>query len=250
MSHFSSGSVTLSIDLELEISRATPDQLRWLDELTPDLVALLDRQAIPATWAVADPARSAATEAILNAQQPHELAVLGDRSWLGWGAGGPRASRELARRITGAAARQIQVRTLVLRNESSFAAGLPLGELGIRVVRQPIGHEIVRPVALASLAPDMLLAEQVERLTLPSWWSWDWQAQLAASCRRTSLFGGNVTCHLGIDAEQLCSVGPRGFPRLAQLVQELARLRDRHALRIQTLQQWSASRTEVRRRAA
>ena len=37
------GSLTLSIDLELEIGRASKSQLRWLDELTPELVGLLGR---------------------------------------------------------------------------------------------------------------------------------------------------------------------------------------------------------------
>jgi len=245
------GSLTLSIDLELEIGRASKSQLRWLDELTPELVGLLDSHAIAATWAVADPARSAATEAVLASSQPHELAVLGDRSWLGWGAGGCRANRELSRRITGAAARQITVRTLVLRNESSFANGLPLSELGIRAIRQPIGYEVLRPVSIAGLPPGLQVAEQVQRLALPTWWSWwDWQSQLAAQCRRTSLFPGAAVYHLGIDAQQLCDAGPRGLHRLDQLLEELNRLRDCHGLALQTLRQWSDRRGLPTRKAA
>lgn len=238
MSPSSSGFLTLSLDLELEISRATPDQLRWLDQVTPELVALLDTHAIAATWAVADPGRSAATEAILNSRQKHELAVLGDRSWLGWGAGGSRASRELARRINGAAARQIRVRSLVLHNEASFALDLPLQELGIQILRQPVGHEVIQPVALASLSPDLLVAEQVQRLSVPGWWSWDWESHLLARCRRLGRLGGQFSGHLGLDAEQLCAGGPRGFQRWVQVVEALARLRDRHQLTIQTLAQW------------
>ncbi|QDU27985.1 hypothetical protein ETAA8_30770 [Anatilimnocola aggregata] len=245
------GSITLSIDLELEISRASKTQLRWLDDLTPELVALLDSHAIPATWAVADPARSAATEPVLASTQPHELAVLGDRSWLGWGAGGSRANRELARRINGAAARQITIRTLVLHNESSFANGLPLAELGIRAIRQPIGHEVVRAVSMAGLPHDLQLAEQVQRVTLPTWWSWwDWQSQLATQFRRTSLFPGHVACHLGIDAQQLCDAGPRGLHRLDQLLGQLNHLRERQGLAIQTLRQWSDRRGTPSRRVA
>ncbi|WP_425619378.1 hypothetical protein NA78x_003118 [Anatilimnocola sp. NA78] len=246
-----SGSITLSIDLELEIGRASKAQLRWLDELTPELVTLLDSHAIAATWAVADPGRSAATEAVLASSQPHELAVLGDRSWLGWGAGGSRANRELSRRITGAAARQIAIRTLVLRNESSFANGLPLAELGIRAIRQPIGNEVLRPVSLAGLSHGLQVAEQVQRLALPTWWSWwDWQSQLSAQCRRTSLFPGAAVSHFGIDAQQLCDAGPRGLHRLDQLLGALNLLRDRHGLTIQTLRQWSDRHTAPLRNAA
>jgi len=166
------GTLTLSIDWELEVGRGTPAQLRWIDELTPELVGLLDSLGMPATWGVADPARSAATEAILASTQFHELAILGDRNWLGWGAGGTRAARELTRRVLGAAARQIPIRSLVLHNESSFAHGLPMVELGIRTVRQPLGHDVLRPVLLASLPKGLQLIERVERLTLPTWWNW------------------------------------------------------------------------------
>lgn len=243
--------LTLSIDLELEIGRATPGQLQWLGDLTPELVALLDAHGFAATWAVADPARSAATESILASIQPHEIAVLGDRSWLGWGAGGSRANRELTRRISGAAENQIAIRTLVLHNESSFANGLQLSELGIRTVRQPIGHEVLRPVSLMGLAKGLLVAEQVQRLALPNWWSW-WEGEspLAARCRQRSLLPDRANCHLGIDAQQLCAAGPRGLHRLANALAELSELRSEHGLQVLTLRQWNELRAAPERRAA
>jgi hypothetical protein len=244
-------SLTLSIDLEMEIGRASASQLQWLDDLTPELVALLDSHGIAATWAVADPARSAATEAILGSDQPHEIAVLGDRSWLGWGAGGSRAKRELTRRISGAAAWQIAIRTLVLHNESSFANGLQLGELGIQTIRQPIGHEVLRPVSLIGLAKGLTVAEQVQRLALRNWWNW-WEAesQLSARCRQPSLLPDRATCHLGLDAQQLCTAGPRGLYRLANSLTELSELRARHGVQLLTLRQWSERRSAPNRRAA
>jgi hypothetical protein len=252
MSALNPTSLTLSIDLELEIGRASPSQLQWLDDLTPELVALLDSHGIAATWAVADPARSAATEAILNSSQPHEIAVLGDRSWLGWGAGGSRAKRELTRRITGAAARQIAIRTLVLHNESSFANGLQLSELGVQTIRQPIGHEVLRPVSLIGLAKGLAVAEQVQRLVLPHWWNnwWEGESQLAARCRQPSLLPDLATCHLGLDAQQLCSAGPRGIHRLASSLAEMGDLRDRYGVQLLTLRQWSERKSATGRRAA
>ncbi len=244
-------SLTLSIDLELEIGRASANQLQWLDDLTPELVALLDSHGIAATWAVADPARSAATEAILASEQPHEIAVLGDRSWLGWGAGGSRAKRELTRRISGAADRQIAIRTLVLHNESSFANGLQLGELGIQAIRQPIGHEVLRPVSLMGLAKGLLIAEQVQRLALPNWWNWwEGESQLAARCRQPSLLPDRATCHLGLDAQQLCTAGLRGLYRLANSLSELSELRNRQDVQLQTLRQWSEVRSSCNCRVA
>lgn len=244
-------SLTLSIDLELEIGRTSPGDLARLDDLTPDLVDLLDAHDIVATWAVADPARSAATETITASRQAHEIAVLGDRSWLGWGAGGSRANRELARRISGAAAREIDIRTLVLHNESSFANGLNLTQLGIETIRQPIGHEVLRPVSLIGLSKGLVLAERVQRLVLPTWWNW-WEAEtnLTVRCRQHSLVSGRTTCHLGIDAQQLCSAGPRGLQRLATLLSEIADLRNRYGVQLLTLRQWSAGRSAAELRAA
>lgn len=251
MSALNSTSLTLSIDLELEIGRASASQLQWLDDLTPELVALLDSHGIAATWAVADPARSAATEAILSSSLPHEISVLGDRSWLGWGAGGLRAKRELTRRISGAAARQIAIRTLVLHNESSFANGLQLGELGVQTIRQPIGHEVLRPVSLIGLANGLAMAEQVQRLVLPNWWNWwEGESQLAARCRQRSLLPDRATCHLGLDAQQLCTAGPRGLYRLANSLAELSELRTRHGVQLFTLRQWSERRSTSNRRVA
>lgn len=251
MSVLNPTSLTLSIDLELEIGRASASQLQWLDDLTPELVALLDSHGIAATWAVADPARSAATDAILSSQQPHEIAVLSDRSWLGWGAGGSRAKRELTRRVSGAAARNIAIRTLVLHNESSFANGLQLGELGVQTIRQPIGHEVLRPVALGGLAKGLTVAEQVQRLELPSWWNWwEGESQLAARCRQPSLFPDRATCHWGLDAQQLCTAGARGLHRLAQLLAELSELRNELGVQLMTLQQWSERQSAASWRAA
>jgi hypothetical protein len=235
------GSLTLSIDWELEIGRGSAAQLRWVDELTPELVALLDSLGMPATWGVADPARSAATEAILASTQPHELAILGDRNWLGWGAGGSRATRELTRRVLGAAARQIPIHSLVLFNESSIAQSLPLLELGIRTIRQPIGHEVLRPAMLAKLPRSLRLVERVQRMTLPRWWNWWEGLQLDDGCG---------TCHLGFEAAQLCQAGPRGWRKLTAMLMDLARLRDRLGRDMLTLKQWNAAERATERQAA
>lgn len=244
-------SLTLSIDLELEIGRTSSSDLARLDALTPDLVDLLDAHSIVATWAVADPGRSAATEMILAATQPHEIAVLGDRSWIGWGAGGSRANRELTRRICGATERGINIRTLVLHNESSFANGLDLAELGIQTIRQPIGHQVLRPVSLMGLAKGLVLAEQVQRLVLPTWWNWwESEANLTTRWRQQSHLSGRATCHLGIDAQQLCTAGPRGLQRLSSLLDEIADLRKRYGVQLLTLRDWSDRRTAPERRAA
>lgn len=233
-------SITLSLDLELEIGRATATHAQRLDDLTPDLVALLDSHGIAATWGLADPARSAATDAILASRLPHEIAVLGDRSWLGWGAGGSRANRELARRIAGAAGRQIGVRSLVLHNESSIACGLPLADLGIAAVRQPIGHQTTRPNVIMGTSHRLKVADPVQRLALPSWWSWfDHDSHPSARLRRRGARTTPTVYHFGLDAQQLCSAGPRALSRLDTLLADLSRLRREQGIELQTLRAWT-----------
>ena len=78
----STAEVVFSIDLELEIERQSWDRQDRLAEIGSELLRLLDRHQIPATWGVADPSLSAATESILASSTPHEVAVLGDRSFL------------------------------------------------------------------------------------------------------------------------------------------------------------------------
>src|SRR2546423_13638418 len=110
------GMLVLSIDLELEPDRHDRQVERQLDLVRSELIALTEAAAIPATWAVADPMLSAATESILAAQCGHEIAVLGDQAWLGPGCGHDRLARELTRRFTIPRKAGIPVSTLALRN--------------------------------------------------------------------------------------------------------------------------------------
>jgi hypothetical protein len=69
-----------------------------------------------ATWAVADPAVSAARARIAAARGGHELAILGDASWVGREAGRGRFARELARRTARARELGVAIDTLVLKS--------------------------------------------------------------------------------------------------------------------------------------
>jgi hypothetical protein len=105
----------ISIDLELDPMRPERDQIRSLDTATQKLMRLLSRHRIPATWAVADPAMSAATDQLLADDLGHEIGVLGDPTWVGKEAGRMRFGRELARRVGHARAAGVPISTLALR---------------------------------------------------------------------------------------------------------------------------------------
>src|SRR5262245_23352777 len=110
------GKVVVSIDLELDLHHHDGRFDRRLDELRSRLIEITRSAGIPATWAVADPMLSAATEQILAADSRHEIAVLGDQAWLGPGCGRARLARELARRISAPRKNGLPVSTLALRN--------------------------------------------------------------------------------------------------------------------------------------
>src|SRR5690242_18589445 len=72
MSRVVSG-LMLTVDLELEVGKVAPVDNERLEAATAGLISLCERHALPATWAVADPARSAATESIRQSWLSHEL---------------------------------------------------------------------------------------------------------------------------------------------------------------------------------
>src|SRR3954463_15433317 len=105
----------LLITVQLD-SAATGRQLERHQELagvTRRLISLADAERPPITWAVSDPAPSAATSLLLQSAVEHEMALLGNVSWVGATAGRTRFARELVRRIMQARAAGLDVTSLV-----------------------------------------------------------------------------------------------------------------------------------------
>src|SRR3954463_5856564 len=104
----------LLITVQLD-SAATGRQLERHQELagvTRRLISLADSERLPVTWAASDPAHSAATSLILQSPIQHELAILGDETWVGATAGRTRFARELARRLAQARALGLEITSL------------------------------------------------------------------------------------------------------------------------------------------
>ena len=170
----------LSIDLELDPLKIENGQPRSLEATTQRLVKLLDRLRVPATWAVADPAVSAATEVLLAAGAGHEIAILGDPTWVGQQAGRARFGRELARRVAHAKAAGIAISTLALRG-TELADSLDLAvKQDISVVRpnfrEGSGGWFSRPVSRTPAAIRFGL--------------WDVPASMRLPCSSRWKFGG------------------------------------------------------------
>ena len=109
------GILAISIDLEIDPTRRIADQQARLEESARVLIRQLEKYGVPATWGVADPAVSVLTERLATSRTRHEIAILGDASWVGAEAGRMRFSRELNRRAMRARAAGLDATTLLLR---------------------------------------------------------------------------------------------------------------------------------------
>jgi hypothetical protein len=108
--------VIFTIELELALHQQTTQNAALLEDYTDLLLKLSAAYEMPFTWAVSDPAFSAAKEAILQSPLAQEIALLGDATWVGATAGRARFARELSRRVTAAQSHDIAIRSLVLRD--------------------------------------------------------------------------------------------------------------------------------------
>jgi hypothetical protein len=228
----------LSVHLDPVADGHGLDRERELADLTRRLIDLADGQSLPVTWAVSDPAYSAATPAILRSAVEHELAILGDASWLGPMAGRTRFARELARRVSHARDAGIAVTTLVPRVASidrhidlvvkqRIAAVSGVGELSERgaahrAVQTPRAvHYGVWELPVSGRLPSG------RHWLFPTGWATWRQIRRAAT--------DAATYHLAIDAPSLLEEGERSVRTVTWLLRQVAVLRSRGLLRVETL---------------
>jgi hypothetical protein len=216
-----------------------------LAKLNRQLIDLMDAQSLPVTWAVCDPAYSAATPWVLRSPVNHELAILGDATWLGPTAGRTRFARELARRVSLARAAGIDVKALVPR-VASIERHIDL------VVKQRItaisGVELPHDSRPRSTAPRALhygVWELPVSRSLPASHQWSLWSRWATWRQIRRAASAADTYHLAIDAANLLSDRGRGVTTLARLVRRIADLRNRGFLQVETLGSASARLSNV-----
>lgn len=230
------GQLVVSLDLELELQRESLARQRALDTLTRQLVSLLDQHGLPATFAVADPALSAATETITASRGGHELAVLGDSTWAGPGAGRERFARELTRRFGAARAAGLNISTLALRHLEMAEHFDLLPKQAITVLRtDPVSPRRAQCVPPQVIRFGVWQAAATLRLPQPRGWWFGSEAGPAFKLLKRAAQRGEIV-HLLIDVAQLIE---RETPSLAMLERVLgaaARQRDQEQLEVLTLQ--------------
>ena len=230
------GILVLSIDLEVDARHSSARDQRLLERLTSRLFDLLVKHRVPATWSVADPAVSAATDRLMTGVG-HEIAVLGDPAWVGADAGRPRFARELERRVQGGREIGLPVTTLALRKVHLDAHLDVVVKNGLNAVRGPETtvrnrNEFNQPQSLYSglwlMWPSCVLPG-------PSRWLWGtgqiWRAQrgLALAAERREVF------HLMIEGRELADRGAIALRGIERVARQAAQLRDQGSLEILTV---------------
>jgi hypothetical protein len=234
------GRVALSIELELDIEHRDLLGEHRLDDVRAQLVAMTGRHGVRATWAVADPLLSAASDQLLAAGIGHELAVLGDRTWIGYGAGRTRLARELARRVGAPRKAGIPVTTLVLRSVERVLDRDLLLEHQVTAVRGPAMDcaSLVRKQPPPPIRFGIWHAPTPWRIPPHAgWWissGWRIRREIERTIRR----GGEL--HLAIDAPRLIEAGEEGLTAIDRTLEYVAAQRSMGRLHIATLSQLAA----------
>jgi hypothetical protein len=216
-----------------------------LAKLTRELIELMESHRLPATWAVNDPAHSAATPHILRSVLDHEMAILGDTNWLGPTAGRTRFARELTRRVSQARFAGMQMTSLVPR----VASVKRHIDLVLKQHITAIAGVPVPDIALQSTCPHALhygLWELPEngRLPVPGrWWTSGKRAVLRQIRRATAVAS---RYHLVIDGPALLDAGPGATKVADWLMHRIAEMRNRGLIEVETLGAAAARLSTVR----
>jgi hypothetical protein len=213
--------------------------------VTTELIDLMDAHRLPATWAVSDPAHSAATSRIVRSATPHELAILGDSSWIGETAGRSRFARELSRRVAQARTTGLSIRTLVLRNASieeniDLVVKQQLTAIGGAESQTVAGNVYANPRAL-----HYGVWEIPTHAKLPGGGGWFSHAGKTTFRQVHDAAKDAATFQLTIDACAICRKGRDAQNAVAWLMQRVANLRDRGMVSVETMAAAAARLSDV-----
>ena len=231
------GRVLITVALDGPAKAAGFEQHRRIESFTRELLEHLTRAALPATWGVSDPVHAAATPALENSrilhEVAHEIAVIGDATWVGPSAGRPRFAKELARRVNAARAKGLPASSLLLQKAV-------LGDDLDLVVKR--GITAVCHIDQDGSAPTQTrnprslhygVWEMPPTGHLPTKPGWLAARRLVANIRRVARDGGFY--HMCIAAPAVVSQPAGVRRRLSRVLQDIAKLRDRGLLKVETL---------------
>jgi hypothetical protein len=238
------GHLNITVQLDSAAESQSLERHKGQADLARQLIATMDAERLPTTWAVSDPAHSAATSLIVKSSIDHELALLGDMNWVGPTAGRTRFARELARRLTQARAAGLTVTTLVpsvatvenhidlvVKQQITAVVGL-LGTVTARHGAAPHAlHYGVWELPVSASLP------------LKSGWFTTGKRALSRRIERDVVDAGGF--HLLINAEAIAASKRQDAGVAKWILRRIATLRDRGLLRVETLRATAAQLSDV-----
>jgi hypothetical protein len=238
------GHLNITVQLDSTAESHSVEHHKEQADVARQLIATMDAERLPTTWAVSDPAHSAATSLIIKSAIDHELAILGDANWVGPTAGRTRFARELTRRLAQSRAAGLDVTTLV-PCVASVESHIDL------VVKQQITAVvgIVTSLTAKQGSEPRALHYGVWELpvsaTLPLKAGWFTSGKRAMSRRiqRTADEAGGF--HLLIDAGAIAASKRHDASASKWLLRRIATLRDRGLLRVETLRMTASRLSDV-----
>jgi hypothetical protein len=241
---FHVGHLNITVTLDSPAEGQVIERHQELASVTRQLIATMEAERIPVTWAVSDPAHSAATPLVLRSAVAHEIAILGDANWVGPTAGRTRFARELVRRVTQARHAGLEISSLVPR-VASIEDHIDL------VVKQ----HITAVAGVTAAAAERLATETralhygvweiptSETLPLQATWFGLGKHRLWRCVRRTAKDAG--TLHLLIDASAIAASGRSDESVVRWVMHRAATLRDRGLIHFETLRTTAARLSDV-----
>jgi hypothetical protein len=238
------GQVLFTIQIDPQEGEFNIDRHRGLAELTRRLIDMFSASQVRATWAAGNPARCAATAPVIASNLDHELAVLGSAGWVGPTVERMRFAQELSRRVSQAVSMGISIRSfvphvapvkqhvdLVLKQGISAVAGMQRTNQSTFAMSPRALHYGLWELPVTQSLP-----------LPPSWWTTGTRAVLR-TIRMAAQQAGAY--HMLIDAAAVERAGARGEMAIGKIVRGVAELRNRGAVRVETLASAAAQLADV-----
>lgn len=231
------GSLVISVDLQPSEVVTQLEVVRKMNETGVRVIALFEQLRVPATWGVAEPAESSFVSQLKSSCEDHEIALLGEPSWVGKDAGRGPFARELARRLAQASAYGMQTTSILPRGVLVDDHLDLIMKHGITAVR---GLVDVKGRSSKPAMPHPLhfgLWELPAALSLPgesTWLPGGGRGRKAHKGISHAAKQGDVH-HLVIDIPAIAQMGPAAERVLAGVLRKAVKLRDDGKLEILTL---------------
>ena len=199
------------------------------------LAELLDRYQMPATFAVGEPAPAALLGRLASDDRGHEIALLGDGSWLAAGRG--RLARELAARLAAIRQWDLEATTIVLAGQRAIEHHDLAVRYGIRAIRA--SSAVLPRTSRQPHAVRFGLWSLAVGWRLPStrWWG---GGARAARARLDRAIAERGAFGLAIDAGRLAERGAGGLRVIERVLKHAVRRRDDGSLDVLTLGETAA----------